>query len=76
MMQSPTVEPIADISARLAMMLEARCLRTESRDETAHSRDEALADTAAVSTNASAPFAAPPVDPPTNSADELLHRAR
>jgi hypothetical protein len=76
MMQSPTVEPIADISARLAMMLEARCLRTESRDETAHSRDEALADTAAVSTNASAPFAAPPVDPPTNSADELQRQTR
>ncbi len=76
MMQSPTVEPIADISARLAMMLEARCLRTESRDETAHSRDEASANTAAASTNASAPFAVLPANPLTNSADELLHRAR
>ena len=76
MTQSPIVEPIANISTRLAKMPEGTRLRTESRDETAHSRDEALADTAAVSTNASAPFAAPPVDPPTNSADELQRQTR
>lgn len=76
MTRSPIAEPIANISTHLAMRREATRLRTESRDETARSRDEALANTAAVSTNASAPFAAPPVDPPTNSADEVPHRSQ
>jgi hypothetical protein len=76
MTQSPIVEPIANISTRLAKRPEGIRLRTESRDETAHSRDEASANTAAASTNASAPFAAPPVNPPTNNADELLHRTQ
>ena len=76
MTQSPIVEPIANISTRLAKRPEGTRLRTESRDETAHSRDEASANTAAASTNASAPFAVLPVNPLTNSADELLHRAR
>lgn len=76
MTRSPIAEPIANISTHLAMRLEATRLRTESRDETARSRDAAWANTAAVSTNASAPFAAPPVDPPTNSADEVPHRSQ
>jgi hypothetical protein len=76
MMQSPIVEPIANISTHLARRPEGTRLRTESQDETAHSRDEALANTVAASTNASAPFAAPPVDLPTNSVDEQPHRTR